>query len=139
MQYSVPYNIAVEEIEQVTEHLRDFLLRPVYKLIELDYTYRTAADRAAKMWAEFQTDEIVQTTLTETSQLDYAGQPYESSHGRWLVRPIHNMFGPAGLEIETAPDTYLYVADGALALPAAQFLQELSIKIGHRLAKSFIG
>ena len=43
-----------------------------------------------------------------------------------------------GLEIETAPDTYLYASDPTLALPAAPILQELSITLGNLLAKSFI-
>lgn len=138
VQQSVPYNISVEEIEQVTEHLRDFLLRPVYKLIELDYTYRAAENRTARIMAEFDMAAIYETTLQETTQLDYAGQPYDSPHGRWLVRPIQNIFGPAGLEIETAPDTYLYVSDPALALPAAPVLQALSIDLGQLLAQSFV-
>ncbi len=137
VQHAVPFAIGVEEIEQVTEHLRDFLLRPAYKLIELEYSYRTAEDWHNRVLAEFDMEAIYDTTLQETSQLDYAGQPYETPNGeQWKIRPIHNIFGPAALEIETGPDTYLYTHDEMLALPAAPLIQSLSIDLGNKLAQN---
>ncbi len=122
-------DFAVAGFRAITQAVADHLIRLSYANRADPGLIRSQYDYAA----------IYRAWLDESVEVSGMTHAYTHNGARFDVRVIYYAYGRVGLEVRPAGGETYYVADLALACPAASYMQELCGAVGERLCEALAG
>ena len=122
------------EVDFAVAGLEDILRDVTYHLIQ--WRYRPPATTSGSAPIDFEA--IYQNWLDNGTRVAVKPKIYQRGDQTFQVYVIYNPYGRVGLKIEIGDQTY-YVADPALACPAAAFMATLAEEVSLAICQAVTG
>jgi hypothetical protein len=120
------------EVEFAAAGFQDVLDAAAMRLIQLSQLHRRDL---ARIRSQFDFDSVYQGWLDASARVFEQEHHYSHNGADFTVRVAHNPYGRVGLEV-TVNDEMFYVADPALACPAAGYMHDLGAEVAAALCNA---
>jgi hypothetical protein len=117
------------EVDFAAAGFQDVLEATAMHLIQLSHANR---HDLLQIQSHFDFEAVYQTWLEAGTRVFEQEHPYAHHGAQFMVRVVHNPYGRIGLEVTTETET-VYVADPALACPAAGYMHDLEAEVAAAL------
>jgi hypothetical protein len=117
------------EVDFAAAGFQDVLDATAMHLIQLSHTHQRAV---AQIQKHFDFEAVYQNWLEAGARVFEQEHLFTHNNFDFKVRVVHNPYGRVGLEVRVSTET-IYVADPALACPAAGFMHDLDADVARAL------
>lgn len=120
------------EVDFAAAGFQDMLEATALRLIQLSHLYPSDL---TQIQSHFDFEGVYQGWLDASARVHEQAHPYTHHNTSLTVRVAHNPYGRIGLEV-TMNDHTFYVADPALACPAAGYMHDLGAEVAMAMCQA---
>ncbi len=120
------------EVDFAAAGFQDVLEATAMRLIQLSHLHQRDLTH---IQSHFDFEAVYQGWLDASARVHEQAHPYAHHNTNLTVRVAHNPYGRIGLEVMVNDETF-YVADPALACPAAGYMYELGADVSRAICQA---